>query len=262
MSRTFTRAAAAAAAAVLTLGVAACGDDDDATDATDATVDENAAAADPAAFCDAVVDFNSAVFATEIEQDTPEEEIIAAGEELAPLFATIADNAPEALADTASELNDTVQPLLDGDAEAFNQDSTFETYTGFLSGAIESCDFDAVGVTAVDYAFEDVPATIPAGTVAFELTNASEAEEHEMIVMRKADGVTQSWTELLALEEEESEGLAEFTTAGFAPPGGTGATMAELEPGSYVMVCFIPVGGAEDGPPHFSQGMVQEFTVQ
>ena len=33
-------------------------------------------------------------------------------------------------------------------------------------------------------------------------------------------------------------------------------------PGEYAMVCFIPVGGAEDGPPHFTQGMVQEFIVE
>jgi hypothetical protein len=36
----------------------------------------------------------------------------------------------------------------------------------------------------------------------------------------------------------------------------------ELEPGEYVMVCFVSVGGAEDGPPHFTQGMKYEFTVE
>ena len=30
------------------------------------------------------------------------------------------------------------------------------------------------------------------------------------------------------------------------------------------MVCFIPVGSpaVEDGPPHFAEGMIQEFTVE
>ena len=30
------------------------------------------------------------------------------------------------------------------------------------------------------------------------------------------------------------------------------------------MICFIPVGSpeVEDGPPHFTQGMIQEFTVE
>ena len=75
-------------------------------------------------------------------------------------------------------------------------------------------------MTAVDYAFEDVPATVAAGTTAFTLTNASQAgEDHEMIVMRKADGVDLSWDELLALGEEESADKVEFKGAGFAADG-------------------------------------------
>jgi hypothetical protein len=48
-----------------------------------------------------------------------------------------------------------------------------------------------------------------------------------------------------------------------------------LEPGRYAMVCFIPVGftpevaaeaaasGTEpEGAPHFTEGMIAEFTVE
>jgi len=252
---------------VLTLagGIAACGsDDDDATDTTESTGsgDGEEASGTNEEFCGAVVDFNSAVFETELEEDTPEADVIAAGEALAPLFATITENAPDDLAATAGELNDTIQPLTDGDAAAFNEDSTFETYTGFLAGAVEACEFDTVDVTGVDYAFEDVPETIEAGTVAFNFTNAAESEEHEMIVFRRADGVTLGFEELLELGEEESADKIEFKTVAFAPPGGEGATLAELDPGAYAMVCFIPVGGGEEGPPHFTQGMIQEFSVE
>ena len=103
---------AAAAAMVLALGLAACGDDDDATDATDAT--DTAAGGDTAAFCDALVEFNSAVSEVDTEGAT-EAEIKEIGEKLAPLFQRIADNAPDDLADTADELNGSVQPLLEGD---------------------------------------------------------------------------------------------------------------------------------------------------
>jgi hypothetical protein len=119
-----------------------------------------------------------------------------------------------------------------------------------------------VAVTGVDYAFEGVPETIPAGTVAFDFTNASETEEHEMIVFRKADGVTLSFEEIIQLPEEESEDKVVFASAAFAPPGGEGSTLASLDAGEYAMVCFIPVGGAEDGPPHFTQGMISTFTVE
>jgi len=244
---------------VLTLagGIAACGDDDDeTTETTEAAGGENAA------FCDSVVEVNSAVSQTELEEGSPEADIVAAGETLAPLFGSIAENAPEDLAATAGELNDAVQPLTEGDAEAFNQDSTFETYTGFLADAVDACEFDTVDVTGVDYAFEDVPETIEAGTVAFNFTNAAESEEHEMIVFRRADGVTLGFEELLELSEEESADKIEFKTAAFAPPGAEGATLAELDPGAYAMICFIPVGGGEDGPPHFTEGMIQEFSVE
>ena len=50
--------------------------------------------------------------------------------------------------------------------------------------------------------------------------------------------------------------------AAFAPPGEGGSTLAELSAGDYAMICFIPVGGGEDGPPHFTQGMIHEFTVE
>lgn len=33
------------------------------------------------------------------------------------------------------------------------------------------------------------------------------------------------------------------------------------DPGSYIAVCFIPIGGGEEGPPHFTGGMVAEFDV-
>src|SRR5690606_4951888 len=37
--------------------------------------------------------------------------------------------------------------------------------------------------------------------------------------------------------------------------------MFDLDPGSYIAVCFIPIGGGEEGPPHFTGGMVAEFDV-
>lgn len=260
-----TRATAAAAAAVLVLGVAACGDDDDATtDTTAAETDDTSAPAegDNAAFCDALVEFNGAVTNVELDESSTEEDVKATGEQLAPLFETIATNAPEEVSDTADELNTSIQALLDGDAEAFSSDATFETYSGFVSEAVGSCDFETVDVTAVDYAFEGVPESLEAGTFSFAFTNASETEEHEMIVLRRNDGVALSWEELLGLPEEEAMTNAQFMAAAFAPPGADGSTLAALPAGDYAMVCFIPVGGGEDGPPHFAEGMIHEFTVE
>jgi len=264
------RATVLAAVAVLALGISACGDDDDGNETT-ATPDQGSEEGDAggeasegenAAFCDGLIEFNSAVNNVELDESSSEDDVRAVGEELAGLWAPISDNAPEDVADQVGRLDGVLEKLQAGDGEAFNSDETFATYTEVVDGAVESCGYETVDVTAVDYAFEDAPATVPAGNIAFTLTNASEEEEHEMIVFSKADGVTLSFDEILEAPEEDSESMVQFAAAAFAPPGGSGSALATLEPGDYMMVCFIPVGGGEDGPPHFTQGMKQEFTVE
>jgi hypothetical protein len=252
-------------ALTLAAGLVACGSDDDSatTDTTGAASEvTEAPEADLTTFCDAVVEFNGSVMQVDISEESTPEEIAAAGTQLVDLFAPIKDGAPDSLAATADELAQSLDDLAGGDPEAFNADATFETYTGLLGGAIDACEYESVAVTGIDYAYQGVPETIPAGTTAFAFTNASEEEDHMMGIIRKKDGVTLSWDELLALPEDEAEGQTEFLGEAFAPPGGEGSALATLEPGDYAMICFIPVGSGEDGPPHFTEGMIQEFTVE
>ena len=66
-----------------------------------------------------------------------------------------------------------------------------------------------------------------------------------------------------------------MTQAGgaFAAPGTEGYTAMELEPGRYMAICFLPEGatpenlpklesGEIDGAPHFTLGMISEFSVE
>ena len=147
------------------------------------------------------------------------------------------------------------------------------------SSAPESADASAhpsghaaatVSVTGVDYAFEDVPATVEAGS---ELTfHNGGTEPHEMVVIRINDGVTKTIDDLLELPEDEALQFATVIGAAMALPGEDAEdTVTVSEPGNYAMVCFIPVGSsAADlesseppaGPPHFTEGMVTSFTVE
>lgn len=143
---------------------------------------------------------------------------------------------------------------------------------------------ETIAVTAVDYAYEGLPSEVAAGSM-LTLTNASDAELHELVALRLPDGETRSIEELLALPEEEQDALT-----GGAPPAmvlialpgedGTAAlgdgTLSE--PGRYLVACFIPVGadpaeymaaaatgepeGVAGGPPHFTEGMWADVTVQ
>jgi hypothetical protein len=263
--RTLHRMGAGLLVVTVAVGLAACGSDDDSSSSdTTAPADAGALAGDTAAFCDGVVALNDAVSAIELDETSTEADIVAAGETLAAPLEDIVDNAPEDVADAATELQAIVAPMAEGDAEAFNSEDSFATYSAFLTDAVGTCSFNEVPVTAVDYAFEGIPATVEAGTTAFTLTNESAAgEDHEMIIMRKADGVDLTWDEIMALGEEESMEKVEFMGAGFAAPGAPpGTVLTELESGEYAALCFIPVGGAEEGEPHFLHGMLQEFTVE
>ena len=106
----------------------------------------------------------------------------------------------------------------------------------------------SVAVSGVEYAFVGLPTSVPAGT-ALTFTNDG-VEMHEIVVNRLADDVTESFEELMALNESgvdlEAEGYIDTEFGDqmlLAVPGQTaeGAITLERE-GRYVALCFIPTG--------------------
>jgi uncharacterized cupredoxin-like copper-binding protein len=126
-----------------------------------------------------------------------------------------------------------------------------------------------VTVTAVDYAFSGIGSEVAAGTT-FSFVNEGE-ELHELAIVRRNEGVTESWEELLSMSEEETADLITFVGQLMAEPGAEAeGTLTVDEPGDYFAVCFVPTGmtsmdempdASEMGAPHFTQGMQMEFTV-
>jgi hypothetical protein len=57
---------------------------------------------------------------------------------------------------------------------------------------------------------------------------------------------------------DEPHSKAEFTMTAARE---TGYSYADLEPGSYLYVCPLPVGGKTKGKPHFMDGMYGSTTV-
>src|SRR3546814_18330875 len=76
-------------------------------------------------------------------------------------------------------------------------------------------------------------------------TNDTEHDEpHEMVLFRRNDGVDDPIEDLLALPEDEVMSKVSMAGVVFADaPGSEAAAMLDLEPGSYVAICFIPPGG-------------------
>jgi plastocyanin len=144
------------------------------------------------------------------------------------------------------------------------------------SSATSPLGTDGVTVTGVEYAYEGVPESAKAGTMVTFVNGGNEV--HEIVAIRRNEGVTTTLEELLAMPEEESNKLVSFLGVAVASPGETAPEMITLDqPGGYIFICFIPVGTTElpslapdatpnesllpDGPPHFVQGMVAEFSV-
>jgi hypothetical protein len=143
-------------------------------------------------------------------------------------------------------------------------------------------------VELVDYGFEGLPESVPAGTK-LEVENTSTGEYHELVAFKLPEGETRTAEELVQLPEEELGALFAGPPAAVLLAGPNGGeqvaavgdgTLAEA--GSYVIFCSIPVGAdpeamaaaaenpeagppPEDpnaGPPHFTEGMYADLVVE
>jgi hypothetical protein len=155
------------------------------------------------------------------------------------------------------------------------------------TSAAHSHEPSVVTITATDYAFEDVPASMPAGSK-LSIKNVATTELHEIVAFRVPDAETRPLAELMTLPQPEL-----MAALGGAPravmlqaPGSTEVINAVGdgilgEPGRYVILCGIPTGadpgeylaaaaashgappqGVPGGPPHLVNGMFAEFMVE
>ena len=244
MTRHTTKHLVAAGTASALLLFTACGSDDDSSanaEACDAWI-----AAD-----DSVISF---LFAGEGDADSVNAAIDAA-----------IDAAPDDIVDTITELKAGVQAQLENPESEGSNDDTLALYSESIAWVGDNCDVETIDVTATDYEYDGIPTELPVGYTVTNFTNEGQ-EQHEMFAFKINDGVTESLDELFELPEEEVFGKITPVNATFASPGDSDVGSWNLEtPGNYAVVCFIPVGSVGetegDGPPHFTEGMVQEFTV-
>lgn len=272
-TRTVHRWVLGSASLALAASMVACGSEDSGGVASQAVGTSAAETGeDPAEFCEASVEVEAAFgMGPAVDFETaPPDEIQAALEEFGgtvePLLARAEETAPEEVADDVStaaglarEALSTGDPaVLDG-AEYQEADAAIDEYM------LGECGFEQLESTGVDYEYEGIPDSIDAGTVAVTFHNEGE-EMHEIGLARINDDVTMPLEELLALPEEQAMTMVTFTGAAFAEPGASDTTFLQLEPGRYAAVCFVPEGTTHDtegsGPPHFTLGMVAEFTAE
>lgn len=164
----------------------------------------------------------------------------------------------------------------------------------FATGAFAACrapapeppvppDAHVVEVVAEDYAF-DGPAEILSGWTTFRLRNEGD-ETHFLLVTRLPDGRTydeymedvslpfnEIWTALRDGEVDKEGALERFGVIpawywtgaevmggpGMVAAGGVSQVTVELEPGTYVLECFMKT---PEGELHWVEGMIAPLTV-
>jgi uncharacterized cupredoxin-like copper-binding protein len=115
-----------------------------------------------------------------------------------------------------------------------------------------------LSVNMQDFVY-DLPDSLPAGPLTIQVINNG-PEAHEFNIMRLADGKT-------------ADDVLQYLGAPDGPPpfipvggmngldkGLSGYAELNLTPGTYVAICNIPSPAAE-GHPHFTLGMIKQFTV-
>lgn len=188
--------------------------------------------------------------------------------DLEGMLATVEETAPEEISEPVTAVVAAVRQVMETeDDSVFGSEGFAKNEEEVDQWVVENCGFEEVDVAAVEYAFEGVPETLPAGHTVFNFSNEGE-EVHEMLMVRYKD---ESLTveDLMKLSDKEAQEKIDFLGAAFGPPGTTDAEVKELTPGKYALLCFVPVGSTDEaaaekskGPPHVAEGMSAEFTVE
>ena len=200
---------------------------------------------DLAAFCQGRVDANAA--------ESKADNIAVIGKMVAA--------APPAVSSQTSQLLDLVKA---------KGTKAFESPQGAaLLGQLEpyiydNCPGKQVPVTAIDYQYQGVPATLPAGVAKFKMTNAAPKEDHMMAIIKLTpEGAALGADKVFAMSQKKAAKYMDQSSQAFmeAKPGESGYSPINLTPGTYAYACFFPEGGKKNGKPHFLLGMSGSFTV-
>jgi len=212
------------------------------------------------AFCDAALTTDKAAGKALVEKPKQKdiqalESALAQIESTAP--AEIAANVQAAVAATRTAIQNRKDPF---------DDATFEQNLSAIDQyRFNSCGYTQLDVTGLEYEFEGLPKTLPAGKVAIRFTDTG-AELHELAIARMK--TKDSAKKLLGMSEKEINKKIEEIGGSFATQGQTTYTIADLsKPGRYLAACFLPVGSTDfanaekKGTPHWKRGMLQEIKV-
>lgn len=117
-----------------------------------------------------------------------------------------------------------------------------------------------VTVTLTEWAVVMDKASVPAGNVTFNATNAGTQFAHEFVVIKTDLALTDLPADATGKVDEAGAGIAFIGEVAELAIGATGSNSFDLAPGKYVMVCnIVEAGGGHES--HYLKGMRTAFTV-
>lgn len=170
--------------------------------------------------------------------------------------------APAAVAQPITSLRDGFKKKGE---KLFNSEAGLALLGQIDSWVYDNCPGTRVPAIAIDYEYQGVPTSMPAGIAKFKFTNNAPKENHELIIFKLNDkGADVDPEKFVGMPQGKAQKLVDPSTQAFmfAPPGQSGYSPLNLTPGKYVYACFLPQNGNEkNGEMHAKLGMYGSFTV-
>lgn len=239
-----------------TLLAGACSDDDEAASDTTAADESTTTAAEAELLGDAVDPAACEGFAALSAAMTGDPS--AAGAAIEQFESSL----PAELAEQGELVASSFRAAIEGDQAAMASEEFGAAQSAVGTAMFEGCPASArVDVTGIDYGFEGMPEQVAAGNVAVRFSNQTSNEEpHELIVLSRPEGDDTPLDEIASMSPDDLMSTMPMAGLVFADAQGSESTaFMQLEPGRYVAICTIPVGGGETGDPHATHGMIAEF---
>jgi uncharacterized cupredoxin-like copper-binding protein len=120
-----------------------------------------------------------------------------------------------------------------------------------------------VDVTLQEFAVSATPASVPAGSVTFDITNDGPNDVHEFVIMRTDLPPTELPVKDDGSVDEDADTVEAVDEVEDLAVGANETLTVDLDAGSYVLVCNI-VQEESDGTTesHYQEGMRTSFMVE
>ena len=223
---------------------------------------------DTTAFCDAANRTDKAFAKLESGGKPKQKDIQALQSALGEVESTVP---PEIASQVQAVVAATRTAVESGKGDPSQEDPNFEqNFNALQQYRYNSCGYQQLDVTGIEYEFQGLPKTVPAGNVAIRFTdNGAELHELEIFRVKSKDSVKK----IVGLSEKEQRKKIDESGITFASPGGTSYTIADLsKPGRYGVVCHLPVGSTSEqaaqqaekkhAKSHAQEGMYATITVE